>query len=134
MKGGGAVCGKRHGCVQVTFAGGEVRGTGHGEASAYVDATAATLPADIQDRIMRKRKPRDADAAIDPPSLPEVKAAVQRATFDLLVGFQLTQAQPETTVRREGKAAPRRRPPYRPTLRRPEELRVGSRWLRTRKH
>src|SRR3546814_8343028 len=100
MKGGGAVCGKRHGCVQVTFAEGQVRGTGHGEASAYVDATAATLPADIQDRIMRKRKPGDADAAIDPLSLPEVRAAMQRASFELLVGFQLTQDQLEYNVRR----------------------------------
>src|SRR3546814_10391128 len=95
MTGVSAVDAKRLGRVQVTFAEGQVRGTGHGEASAYVDATAATLPADIQGRIMRKRKPGDADAAIDPLSLPEVKAAVQRASFELLVGFQLTQEQRE---------------------------------------
>src|SRR3546814_9873509 len=59
MQGGSAVVAKRLGQVQVTFAEGQVRGTGHGEASAYVDATAAKLPADIQDRNMRKRKPGD---------------------------------------------------------------------------
>src|SRR3546814_3720928 len=83
MQGGTAVVAKRLGQVAVTFAEGQVRGTGHGEASAYVDAAAATLPADIQDRITRKRKAGDADAAIDPLSLPEVKAAVQRASFEL---------------------------------------------------
>ena len=42
----------------------------------------------------------DADAAIDPLSIPEVRAAVQRASFELLVGFQLTQEQLEYNVRR----------------------------------
>src|SRR3546814_14907637 len=100
MQGGSAVVAKRLGQVQVTFAEGQVRGTGHGEASAYVDATAATLPADIQDRIMRKRKPGDADAASDPHTLPAVKAAVQLASFALLVGFQLTQAQYAHNIQR----------------------------------
>src|SRR3546814_1747888 len=71
--------------------------------SDLVDAAAATLPADIQDRITRKRKAGDADAAIDPLSLPEVKAAVQRASFELLVGFQLTQDQLEYNVRRSAR-------------------------------
>lgn len=100
MQGGSAVVAKRLGQVNVTFAEGQIRGTGHGVASAYVDPAAATLPADIQERLTRKRKPGDADAAIDPLSLPEVKAAVQRATFELLVGFQLTQEQLEYNVRR----------------------------------
>ncbi|SNS33740.1 hypothetical protein SAMN06295955_101353 [Sphingopyxis indica] len=100
VQGGTAVVAKRLGQVSVTFPEGQIRGTGHGEASAYVDAAAATLPADIQEQIMRKRKPGDADAAVDPLSLPEVKAAVQRASFELLVGFQLTQDQLEYNVRR----------------------------------
>ena len=100
VQGGTAVVAKRLGQVNVTFADGQVRGTGHAAASAYVDAEAATLPADIQERIMRKRKAGDADAAVDPLSLPEVKAAVQRASFELLVGFQLTQDQLEYNVRR----------------------------------
>src|SRR3546814_5512406 len=93
LQGGTAVVAKRLGNVAVTFAEGQVRGTGRGQASAYVDRAAATLPADIQERITRKRKPGDQDAAIDPLSLPEVRAAVQRASFELLVGFQLTQDQ-----------------------------------------
>lgn len=100
LQGGTAVVAKRLGNVAVTFAEGQTRGTGRGQASAYVDRAAATLPADIQERITRKRKAGDEDAAIDPLSLPEVRAAVQRASFELLVGFQLTQEQLEYNVRR----------------------------------
>ncbi|MCM3419560.1 hypothetical protein [Sphingopyxis alaskensis] len=100
LQGGTAVVAKRLGNVAVTFAEGQTRGTGRAQASAYVDRAAATLPADIQERITRKRRPGDQDAAIDPLSLPEVRAAVQRASFELLVGFQLTQEQLEYNVRR----------------------------------
>ncbi|ALJ12698.1 hypothetical protein ATM17_12400 [Sphingopyxis macrogoltabida] len=100
VQGGTVVVAKRLGNVAVTFADGQTRGTGRGQASAYVDRAAATLPADIMERITRKRKAGDQDAAIDPLSVPEVRAAVQRASFELLVGFQLTQEQLEYNVRR----------------------------------
>jgi hypothetical protein len=100
VQGGTVVVAKRLGNVAVTFADGQVRGTGRGQASAYVDRAASTLPADIQERITRKRKAGDQDAAVDPLSVPEVRAAVQRASFELLVGFQLTQEQLEYNVRR----------------------------------
>jgi hypothetical protein len=100
VQGGTAVVAKRLGNVTVTFADGQIRGSGRGQASAYVDRAAATLPADIMERITRKRKAGDQDAAIDPLSVPEVRAAVQRASFELLVGFQLTQEQLEYNVRR----------------------------------
>ena len=48
---------------------------------------------DIQELITQKRKAGDADAALDPFARPEVKAALQRTSFDLLVGFNLTQDQ-----------------------------------------
>src|SRR3546814_5506951 len=64
LQGGTAVVAKRLGNVAVTFAEGQVRSTGRGQASAYVDRAAATLPADIQERITRKRKPGDQDAEI----------------------------------------------------------------------
>ena len=100
VQGGTAVVAKRIGQVTVSFAEGQVRGTGHGQASAYVDRAAATLPADVQERITRKRKAGEEDAAVDPLSIPEVRTAVQRASFELLVGFQLTQDQLEYNVRR----------------------------------
>lgn len=100
VQGGTAVIAKRVGQVTVSFADGQLRGTGHGQAAAYVDRAAATLPGDIQERITRKRKAGEEDAAIDPLSIPEVRTAVQRASFELLVGFQLTQDQLEYNVRR----------------------------------
>ncbi|MBN8844883.1 MAG: hypothetical protein J0H88_16705 [Sphingomonadales bacterium] len=100
VQGGTAVIAKRVGQVTISFPEGQVRGTGHGQASAYVDRAAATLPADIQERITRKRKAGEEDAAVDPLSIPEVRAAVQRASFELLVGFQLSQEQLEYNVRR----------------------------------
>ena len=100
VQGGGAVVAKRVGQVRVNFAEGQIRGSGQGQASAYVDRTAATLPADIMERITRKRRPGDEDAAVDPLAIPEVRTAMQRASFELLVGFQLTEAQLEYNVRR----------------------------------
>ena len=100
VQGGTAVVAKRIGNVTINFPEGQVRGSGHGQASAYIDRAAATLPADIQERITRKRKAGDQDAAVDPLSIPEVRAAVQRSSFELLVGFQLTQDQLEYNVRR----------------------------------
>lgn len=100
VQGGTAVVAKRVGTVRVTFADGAARGTGRGQAGAYVDRAAATLPAEIQERISRKRKAGDVDAAVDPLAEPEVRAAVQRATFEHLIGFQLTNEQLEYNVRR----------------------------------
>ena len=93
LRGGSAVVSKRIGSVTVSFADGEERATARGTAGAFVDRAQATLPADIRERITRKRKAGDPDAALDPLADPEVRAAVQRATFELLVGFQLTEDQ-----------------------------------------
>jgi hypothetical protein len=100
VQGGNVVVAKRQANVDVHFAEGSVRGTGRGQASAIVNRAAATLPADIQERITRRRKVGDEDAAIDPLSIPEVRTAVQRASFELLVGFQLTDDQLRYNVRR----------------------------------
>ena len=62
-------------------------------AGARVNRAAATLPDDIRKQVTRRRKSGEADAAIDPLAVPEVRAAVERATFELLVGFQLTDTQ-----------------------------------------
>lgn len=93
LRGGSAVIAKRVGSVTIAFADGQERATGRGQGGAYVDKAEATLPADIRERLTRKRKAGDEDAAIDPLAQPEVKAAVTRASFELLVGFQLSQNQ-----------------------------------------
>ena len=58
-----------------------------------VSRAAATLPPEILKRINRKRKSGDADAALDPMNEPTVRDAVNKANFELLVGFQLTESQ-----------------------------------------
>jgi hypothetical protein len=93
MRGGNAVVTKRIGNVTVNFANGERTATAHGKAGAFIDKAEASLPYDIREKITRERKPGDTDAALDPLNDPEVKAALDRATFELLVGFQLTEDQ-----------------------------------------
>lgn len=93
VRGGRAVVSKRLGRVAVRFDDGQARAQTSSSASASVNRAAATLPEDIQQRITRRRKAGDADAAIDPMSIPEVRDAVARASFELLVGFQLTNEQ-----------------------------------------
>lgn len=93
VQGGTNVVSKSIGRVGLQFADGALRASTSGTASAQVLSSAATLPDDIRRQITRERKPGDADAAVDPLSDPAVRAAVQRASFELLVGFQLTQDQ-----------------------------------------
>jgi hypothetical protein len=93
VRGGSAVVAKRVGQVQLHFNAGQARAQGSGQASSQVTRAAATLPAEVRERLTRRRKAGDEDAAIDPLTAPEVRQAVQRATFEALVGFQLTDAQ-----------------------------------------
>jgi hypothetical protein len=100
VQGSTAVVAKDISQVTIRFAEGQTRGTASGTAGAYVDRAAATLPDDIRQRITRRRRAGDQDAAVDPLSEPDVRAAVARATFELLVGFQLTQDQLQYNVTR----------------------------------
>lgn len=93
LRGGSAIVSKRVGTVTVNFADGQERAYASGTAGAYIDRSEATLPPDIVNRINRRRRAGDEDAAIDPLTLPEVRAALARANFELLVGFQLSEAQ-----------------------------------------
>ncbi|WP_422344311.1 hypothetical protein [Parasphingorhabdus sp.] len=93
VQGGTAVVAKRVNQVTLTFADGQYRASASGKAGSYVDAAAARLPEDVIERITRRRKPGDPDAALDPLADPAVRAAVARSTFELLIGFQLTPEQ-----------------------------------------
>jgi hypothetical protein len=93
LRGGSAVITKRIGQVTLDFADGQERATASGQGSATIDRAEALLPREIRDRINRKRRAGDTDAAIDPLSEPDIKAAVTRTTFELLVGFQLDEGQ-----------------------------------------
>lgn len=90
VRGGNVVTAKRVGQVSLDFAAGETRATASAKAGSYVDRSVASLPPEIQRKIAQERKAGDADAAIDPFSLPEVRDALQRTSFELLVGFNLT--------------------------------------------
>ncbi len=93
MQGGNVVVAKRVGQVAVNFPAGSLRAQTSGQGVIRVSRAAATLPTEIQDQLTRERKAGDTDAAIDPMTDPAVRAAVIRATFEQLLGFQLTAAQ-----------------------------------------
>jgi hypothetical protein len=100
LQGGSAVVAKRVGQVTVQFADGQQRASATGQASSYIDGASARLPADIIAKITKKRKPGDPDAALDPMADPEVRAAVVRSSFEMLIGFQLTEDQLRYNVTR----------------------------------
>jgi hypothetical protein len=93
MQAGTTVVAKRVGNVGLNFAAGSARAQTAGQATIQVSRSAATLPEEVRRELTRKRKANDPDAAVDPLSKPEVRDAVARATFEHLVGFQLTDAQ-----------------------------------------
>ena len=93
MQGGANVIAKHVGAVALNFAEGVQRAKTSGQATIRVSKAAATLPADVMRTLTRPRKPGDADAAIDPLTKPGIRQAVARATFEQLLGFQLTDAQ-----------------------------------------
>lgn len=100
VQGGSAVVAKDTNMVTVRFAAGETRAQGNGIGGAYVDRSALELPEDIRRRITARRRAGDENAAVDPFSEPDIRAAVTRATYELLIGFQLTQDQLQYNVTR----------------------------------
>ncbi len=93
MQAGSKVVAKRIGQVAVAFGAGSRRGSGRGLARIQINRASVGLPEDVRDKLVTRRKSGDVNAAIDPLSDPLVRAAVARATFEHLIGFQLTQDQ-----------------------------------------
>jgi hypothetical protein len=93
MQAGNTVVAKRIGRVALDFAAGSQRAQTSSQATVRIARASATLPSDVQKQLTRRRKAGDADAAIDPMSDPTIRDAVAKATFEHLVGFQLTPAQ-----------------------------------------
>jgi hypothetical protein len=100
VQAGNAVVSKRIGTVTLAFAEGQERASATAKAGSFVDRAAAALPQDIRERITKRRRAGDEEAAIDPLSTPEVKAAIARTRFEMLVGFQLTEEQLRYNVTR----------------------------------
>jgi hypothetical protein len=90
VRGGNQVISKRVSRVSLRFEPGQPLATATGQATASVSRAAATLPKEVRERLTRRRKAGDEDAALDPLARPEVREAVLRASFEALVGFQLT--------------------------------------------
>jgi len=100
LQGGSKVVAKRIGAVALDFAAGSMRAQTSGQVVARVSRAAATLPEETRRILTKNRKPGEADAAIDPLADPAIREAVANATFEQLVGFQLTQDQLRYNVTR----------------------------------
>ena len=90
---GTSIVAKRVSRVAVRFEPGQYRATAQAAATSQVLRSAATLPEDIRRQITQRRRAGDPAAAVDPLSDPAVRAAVDRARFELLIGFELTEDQ-----------------------------------------
>lgn len=93
LQGGTSVAAKRIGQAVLNFAPGDLHAWARVQATVRVNRAAATLPANVRQILTRPRKAGEAEAAIDPLADPAVRTAVANATFEHLVGFQLTQDQ-----------------------------------------
>lgn len=93
MRGGTTVAAKHVGAVALDFPAGALRAQTSSRVAVSVHRGAASLPPEIRAELTRKRKVGDADAAVDPMTDPRIRDAVARATFEHLVGFQLSDDQ-----------------------------------------
>ncbi len=100
VRGGTAVAAKQLGQVIVNFPAGDIHGWTTAQASVRINRGAATLPANVRDILTKPRKAGAADAAIDPLADPEIRTALANATFEHLVGFQLSADQLRYNVTR----------------------------------
>ena len=91
VQGGNQIVAKRIGHVALNFEAGSQRAQTRGQSVVRVSRSAASLPANVREILTRRRKAGDPEAAVDPLSDPVVRAAVARATFEHLVGFQMSQ-------------------------------------------
>lgn len=100
VQGGNQVVAKRVGHVALDFPAGGLRAQTNSQGIARVHRSAAELPPEVVRTLTRPRRPGDPSAAVDPLSDPAVRAAVARASFEHLVGFQLTEQQLRYNVTR----------------------------------
>ena len=93
LQGTNRIAAKAIGNAALNFKAGEIQTWTRVQATIRVNRGVATLPPNVQRILSQVRKPGDPEAAVDPLSDPGVRAAVATATFEHLVGFQLTQDQ-----------------------------------------
>ncbi len=93
LQGGQTVVAKQIGQIVLNFPAGNPHASADVRATVRVSRAAATLPENVRRELTRERKPGGADAAVDPLSDPAIRSAVAQATFEHLIGFQLTEEQ-----------------------------------------
>ena len=91
VQGGTQIAAKRIGQIALNFPEGSHRAQTRGQAVVRVSRAATSLPANVREILTRRRRAGDVEAAVDPMSDPGVRAAVARATFEHLIGFQMSQ-------------------------------------------
>jgi len=90
LQGSGQIVAKQVGQVGLNFAEGKVHAWTRVQATVRVNRGVATLPDNVKQILTRVRKPGEAEAASDPLADPAVRTAVANATFEHLIGFQMT--------------------------------------------
>lgn len=93
LRGGTEIAAKQVGHAVLNFAAGDIHAWTRVQVTIRVNRSAATLPESVRAILTRPRKAGEAEAAVDPMSDPRVARAVADATFEHLVGFELTQDQ-----------------------------------------
>ena len=93
LRGNGTVSAKTVRQAVINFAPGRAHSWTRLQAVVRVNRGAASLPANVRAILTRPRKSGESEAAVDPLAEPGVRAAVASATFEHLIGFQLTQDQ-----------------------------------------
>jgi hypothetical protein len=93
LRGGTGVAAKQVGQAVLNFAAGDIHAWTRVQATVRVNRSATALPENVRAILTRPRKAGEAEAAVDPLTEPGVRAAVANATFEHLVGFELTQDQ-----------------------------------------
>jgi len=93
LRGGSDVAAKQVGQLALNFKPGGIHAWTRVQATVRVNRGAATLPDNVRRTLTQPRKAGQADAAVDPLSDPAIRSAVANATFEHLVGFQMSQDQ-----------------------------------------
>jgi hypothetical protein len=93
LQGGSNIAAKQIGQLGLNFPAGSLHAQTQVQATVRVNRGVATLPENVRLTLVRPRKAGQAEAAVDPLSDPAVRTAVNNATFEHLIGFQLTQDQ-----------------------------------------
>ena len=93
LRGSGTIAAKQVGQVALNFRAGGIHAWTRAQAPVRVNRGAASLPDSVRRILTQPRKAGDAEAASDPLADPAIRSAVADATFEHLIGFQMSQDQ-----------------------------------------